>query len=114
LLETSGFRRLAAWEKSFNLAREVYRATETFPRAEVFGLTSQLQRAALSIPLNVAEGYGRGQHTKDFARFLAMARGSLYEVETCLLLAKELGYLSRISSILSMPRDRRLPECWEA
>lgn len=105
---------MAAWQKSFDLAREIYRASEAFPEAEMFGLTSQLQRAALSIPSNVAEGYGRGQHTKDFARFLTMARGSLYEVETCLLLAKELGYLStdRFDS-LDAKRAVRLLVYWE-
>ncbi len=92
--EPSGFRKLIAWQKAFTLTREVYRSTEVFPRAEQYGLTSQLQRAALSIPSNIAEGYGRGQHSKDFARYLSIARGSLFEVETCLLLARDLRYLS--------------------
>ena len=95
--DVGAFRRLAAWQKAYDLARSIYKAAETFPRAEQFGLTSQLQRAALSVPSNIAEGYGRGHQTKDFARFLLVARGSLYEVETCLLLARDLGFLTESS-----------------
>ena len=91
--EASGFRGLATWQQSYKLARDVYRCTQEFPHSEQYGLTSQIQRAALSIPSNVAEGYGRGQDTRDCLRFLLMARGSLYELETCLLLSKDLGYL---------------------
>jgi four helix bundle protein len=74
-----------------SLAREVYAITKNFPRDEAFGLTSQLRRAAVSIPSNIAEGHGR-LSDKSFAVFLSQARGSLFEVETQLELAASLGY----------------------
>ncbi len=75
------------------LADEVYRMTQTFPSEEKFGLTSQLRRAAVSIPSNVAEGWGRSA-TNEYVQFLRYARGSLYEVETQLRIAQRNGYLS--------------------
>jgi len=74
------------------LVREVYQATGKFPASEQYGLTSQLRRAAVSVPSNIAEGAAR-ESTKEFAQFLIMARGSLSELETQLLIAKDLGYL---------------------
>lgn len=74
--------------------REIYRATANFPREEVFGLTSQLRRAAVSIPSNIAEGKGR-YSPRDFQHFLKQARGSVNEVETQLLLARDLDYLQK-------------------
>ncbi len=75
------------------LAREVYRVTATLPRYELYGLTQQIRRAAVSVPSNVAEGKGR-HSDKEFAHFLCNARGSLLELETQLILAEELEYLS--------------------
>ena len=86
-------RDLQAWQKSSKLALSIYRITSRFPRDERFGLTIQLRRAVVSVPSNIAEGYGRGSR-QDYLRFLRMARGSLYEVDTQLLLAAELGYLT--------------------
>jgi len=77
----SGYRNLRVWEKSMSLCREVYRLTSCFPESERFGLTSQMRRAAVSIPSNIAEGQGRLAR-REFARFLAIARGSLKELET--------------------------------
>ncbi|WP_228768155.1 four helix bundle protein [Limnohabitans sp. DM1] len=85
------YRDLLAWQVSFELARLVYELTESFPKHEVFGLTAQMRRAAVSIPSNLAEGAGRGGK-KDFAHFVTMARASLNELETQLLLAQALGY----------------------
>ena len=83
---------LRAWQEAMTLVREVYQATGSFPASEQYGLTSQLRRAAVSVPSNIAEGAAR-ESTKEFAQFLIMARGSLSELETQLLIAKELGYL---------------------
>jgi four helix bundle protein len=75
-----------------DLAEEVYRVSRTFPREEIYGLTSQLRRAAVSVPSNIAEGQGR-RTTADFQRHLSIAYGSLLEVETQMLIAIRLGYL---------------------
>lgn len=75
------------------LAAGVYDATASFPRAEVFGITQQLRRAAASVPSNIAEGRGHGS-ARDYRRFLYNARGSLFELQTQLLLAKDLHYLA--------------------
>ena len=83
---------LRVWELGVDLTAAVYRATGDFPQHEQFGLTSQLRRAAVSIPSNVAEGWGRGSRA-DYRRFVLQARGSLYEVETQLVIAHRLGYL---------------------
>jgi four helix bundle protein len=90
---TQTFRDLIAWQQGKALAREVYEITRLFPDEERFGLVTQLRRAAVSIPSNIAEGRGRGTK-KDFAHFLMQARGSLYEVETQLELANELHYIN--------------------
>ena len=79
------------------LVLDVYRSTQTFPKTETYGLVSQLRRAAVSIPSNIAEGQAR-LSTGEFRQFLGNARGSLVEVETQVLLARELGYLERDES----------------
>jgi len=86
------YRDLVAWQKSMALVTATYKATAGFPRDELFGLTSQLRRAAVSIPSNIAEGQGRLSE-KEFRYFLGQARGSLMEVETQLQIAENLGYL---------------------
>jgi len=86
------YRDLDAWKLAIRMTRFVYRASERFPSDERFGLTSQIRRAAVSVPSNIAEGWGRGS-TQDYIRFLRMARGSIYEVETQLVLAKELSFI---------------------
>jgi four helix bundle protein len=87
------YRDLRVWKMAMSLALEVYRATQSFPKSEVYGLASQLQRAAISIPSNIAEGKGRSTD-KDFSLFLHHARGSLFEVETQVMIARELGYVA--------------------
>ena len=90
------FRKLLVWKKSHALVLEAYRLSRDFPREEMFGLTSQLRRCAVSVPSNIAEGCGRGSDP-DFARFLSIAMGSSSELEYQLLLAKDLGYVETIS-----------------
>ncbi len=86
------YKDLIAWQKAMHLVTDIYRATATFPREEIYGLTSQVRRAAVSIPSNIAEGQGR-LSKKDFNHFLSQARGSLMEIETQLQIAQNLGYL---------------------
>jgi len=87
-----GFKGLDAWQKSMDLVEMVYRITRSWPDDERFGLTNQIRRAAVSIPSNIAEGHGRASNG-DFQRFVAIAYGSLSEVETQFLIAERLGYL---------------------
>ncbi|QVL31535.1 four helix bundle protein [Telmatocola sphagniphila] len=87
------FRSLLVWQKSHDLALKIYRATSEFPKTELYGLTSQLRRAVVSIPSNIAEGCGRGSEA-DFARFLQLSMGSASEVEYQILLGKDLALLS--------------------
>ena len=85
------YRDLKVWQRAIQMTLAIYRVTTGFPKEEMFGLTSQLRRAAVSVPSNIAEGYGRG--TKgEYKQFLAMARGSNLEVQTQLFLATELSY----------------------
>jgi four helix bundle protein len=91
-MKTQQFRDLMVWRRAMTFARDVYKITRSFPKSEMFGLTSQLCRAAVSIPSNIAEGHGR-LSDKGFAVFLGQARGSLYEVETQLELAHGFGYV---------------------
>jgi four helix bundle protein len=86
------YRDLEAWKLGISLTKRVYQITGCFPDSERYGLVSQLRRASVSIPSNIAEGWGRGS-TAEYARFLRVARGSMYEVETQLTIASELGYL---------------------
>ncbi|MBI5003512.1 four helix bundle protein [Candidatus Kaiserbacteria bacterium] len=83
------FRKLIVWQKAMDLARDLYVHTSKFPSEEKFGLTSQMRRSAVSIPSNIAEGSKRGTK-KDFTQFLRIAAGSAAELETQLLLSKEL------------------------
>ncbi|WP_031514140.1 four helix bundle protein [Desulfofalx alkaliphila] len=84
--------KLIVWQKAHQLVLKTYDLTKSFPKEELFGLTSQIRRAAVSIPSNIVEGKARGSN-KEYKRFLLMARGSLEEVKYQLLLAKELKYI---------------------
>lgn len=90
------FRQLKVREKSHQTALAIYRATREFPKEELYGLTSQIRRASMSIPTNIAEGFGRNMDA-DFARFLQMAMGSASETEYQLILAHDLEFLSKDS-----------------
>ena len=94
-------RDLIVWQKSIDLAEQVYSLTSHFPRVEVYRLTSQLTRAVASVPGNIAEGHARATK-KDFAYFLSVAKGSLMETETYLMLAIRLKYISQEQAMNSM------------
>jgi len=91
------YRELEVWPLAMNLAQECYRVTKAFPREELFGMTSQIRRASSSIPANIAEGQGR-HHTKEFLNHLSVARGSLMELKTHLILSQRVGLLSEKDS----------------
>ncbi|MDO8686462.1 MAG: four helix bundle protein [Clostridiales bacterium] len=84
--------KLLVWQKAHELTLKIYQITNSFPKDEMFGLTSQIRRAAVSIPSNIVEGKDRGSN-KDYKRFLLMARGSLEEVKYQMLLAKDLKHI---------------------
>jgi|SRR5579862_3183581 len=88
------YRDLIVWQKAKALAVVVYRETESFPKSETYGLTSQIRRASVSIPSNIAEGQGRLTRG-EFVHFLGLARGSLLELETQLSIALDLGFLDK-------------------
>ena len=92
---------LIAWQQGIALVKDVYRLTKQFPESEKFGLSSQMQRAAVSVPANVAEGVGRNG-PKDRIQFLAIARGSLTELETHVVIAQELGYSKDATELLAL------------
>lgn len=85
------YRDLMVWQKSMSLVTDVYRLPRSFPKEEMYGLTSQMRRSAVSVPSNIAEGYGRNS-THDYVRFLRIAMGSLYELQTQMEIAGNLGY----------------------
>ncbi len=87
------YRELIAWQKAMEFVMDVYKTTRTFPRDELYGLASQLRRAAVFVPSNIAEGQARFS-AQEFHHFLGRARGSLVEIETQLIIAQNLGYFS--------------------
>ena len=94
-MQHRGYQSLVAWQKAFALAAASYAVTRGFPREEVFALASQIQRAATSVPANIAEGQAR-ESTRAFLNHLSIACGSLAELETHILLATHLGYISAL------------------
>ena len=88
----NNYRDLKVWQMAMMLTEDIYRATESFPSRETYALANQLQRAAVSIPSNIAEGHARSS-TKDYLRFVSISQGSLAEAETQLELAHRLGYI---------------------
>jgi four helix bundle protein len=101
-----GYEDLTVWQKAMDLAAMVYALGPAMPKNELYGMTSQMQRSASSVPANIAEGYQRGTR-KDYARFIATARGSLAETETFLMLAMRVGHLpdSRATPCLAAARE---------
>ena len=99
MTKINSYRDLQVWQKARILVADIYRLTQSFPRDEQYGFTSQLRRAIVSVPSNIAEG-GSKRSTKEFLRFLNIAYGSLSEVETQLYLAQDLNYAADIEPLL--------------
>ncbi len=97
------YRDLLVWQKAMEFVVETYRFTESFPREEVYGLRSQVRRASVSVPSNIAEGYGRASR-KEYLQFLYVAQGSLKETETQIILAEMLGYVSKDATELLLEK----------
>src|SRR3989344_1769740 len=93
-MKLQSFRELIVWQKALRLAIEIYSVSKNFPKEELYGLTSQIRRAAFSIPANIAEGYAR-RHLGEYLQFLGIAFGSGAELETQLIIAREIGILSQ-------------------
>lgn len=102
----NSYKELIVWQKSIDLVMEIYKATKSFPKEEVYGLTSQMQRSAVSIPSNIAEGHDRNS-TKEFVQFLCISRGFLAELETQVIIAEKLGYMNL------KEKERTLNNCYE-
>ena len=90
---------LKVWQESMSLVKDIYQVTNDFPREEIYALTSQMRRAAISVPSNIAEGAAR-TGDKEFLQFLSIARGSLSELETQLILAEDLEYLQKNQCVM--------------
>ena len=99
----SSFRDLRVWQEAMKLTTEIYRSTTKFPKHELYGLSQQIRRAAVSVPSNIAEGKGH-RSDKEFVRFLLHARGSLLELQTQVLIASELQYIGNeeVQSLLGL------------
>jgi len=100
------FGKLIVWQKGILLSKKIYQITKTFPREELYGLTDQLKRSSVSIPSNIAEGYGRNSRA-DYKRFLSIALGSVYELQTQLIISKELNFLNEkiYNEIISLSKE---------
>lgn len=100
------YRDLLVWQKAMNFVTEIYNHTKSFPEEERYGLTLQLRRCSVSLPSNMAEGYGRNS-TQDYIRFLRIANGSLFESQTQLIIARNLGFLSeeKFSVLFELSRE---------
>lgn len=92
-MEIKSFRDLLVWQKAMDFVVKVYRVSACFPREELYGLTSQVRRAAVSVPSNISEGHGR-ETTPDFLKFLGIAYGSLNEAQTQILIGERLGFIN--------------------
>ncbi len=92
MIAISSYRELLIWQKGMDITEKVYQLTKSFPMEEQYGLTSQIKRSSISIPSNIAEGYGRNS-TKSYLHFTKIALGSLFELETQLLLAYKLNFI---------------------
>ena len=98
-MTVKNYRELIVWQKAMKLVTSIYKISQQFPKEEIYGLTSQIRRAAVSIPSNIAEGQAR-QSTKEFLHFLSIAQGSRAEVETQILIAQRLEYIDESNSTI--------------
>ena len=103
-MKTKSFKDLIVWQKAYRLVLEVYKITKTFPRVETYGLTQQIRRAAISLPSNIAEGYGR-KHKAEYQQFLSIAYASLLELETQYLLSLDLNYIDKNDIIENLIKE---------
>ena len=90
-----GYRDLQVYERSYAAARAIYKMTETFPKEEIYGITNQMRRAAISVPMNIAEGYAKRESQAEFKRFLMMAIGSANEMNVLIDFAKDFEYIEK-------------------
>ena len=103
-MKTRSFKDLIVWQKAYRLVLEVYKITKTFPRHETYCLTQQIRRAAISLPSNIAEGYGR-KHKAEYQQFLSIAYASLLELETQYLLSLDLDYINKNDIIENLIKE---------
>lgn len=101
---------LIVWNKSVDLVTEIYSVTTIFPKEELYGLTSQIRRASISVPSNIAEGHSR-RSTSDYLQFLKIARGSCAELETQLIISKNLSYLSSEKFKILIEKPPKYQKC---
>ena len=102
--------KLIVWDRAIDLCSAVYALTRKFPREEIYGITSQIRRASVSIPSNIAEGYGRGTR-EQYKQFLSIALGSYMELQTQLVIARRLGFVECLSLRKSRASRQRWSEC---
>ena len=103
-MKTQSFKDLIVWQKAYRLVLEIYGITKEFPRFEIYGLAQQMRRATISIPSNIAEGYGR-KHKAEYKQFLSVAYGSLSELETQYLLSIDLQYTKSCKIIENLLKE---------
>ena len=103
-MKTKSFKDLIVWQKAYRLTLEIYRVTKTFPRHETYGLAQQMRKAAISLPSNIAEGYGR-KHKAEYQQFLSTAYASLSELETQYLLSLDLNYINKNEIIENLIKE---------
>ncbi|MFH1882669.1 MAG: four helix bundle protein [Planctomycetota bacterium] len=103
-MKTQSFKDLIVWQKSYKLVLEIYKITKDFPKPETYGLSQQMRKSAVSIPSNIAEGYGR-KHKAEYNQFLSIAYGSLLELETQFLLANDLKYVSKNETVEKLLKE---------
>jgi len=94
MMKIRSYKDFEVWKKSIDIVTKIYKVTNSFPKDEIYSLVSQLRRSAVSIPSNIAEGWGRNK-TKEYIQFLRIARGSLLELETQLIISNNLSYLNK-------------------